>query len=453
MKFWMTIGLILLAGFIPVTSQAVPIGHNDQTNPHAVIQHHLQSNAATIYLGPGSISPANNTNPAYNRVSDALDTAISNYNNAAGVSLNLTRGGDLSGSEATCDLNAIENQVRDFVVLVCPSSVFSDLGVSASVLGLTISEVNNDIISRSVIAIREGLDAQTAEHVIRHELGHLIGLDHTTFSSLAAQAAMGPLLLFPTTALHKDDIWALNQNYPADPTNPTNTFSNGACISGTIFNQDGEPVTGVILSANTAGGSNPERVTTVSGFGYNTSGAPHGPGEYLLCGSDADIKYVLIKKCKVKVGIGQEVNCGAKITTAATSFQKLGTMHATGGDLSIMAQLVLPYVQDGVEYVMTNSGAVQLNSGDNFQTVGDAISLSPGEIRTGIDFVIEAELVEFAFQENFTSVPFFDEENSSCQAVHGNNSKGLDLGLVAILLLPLAFVASRRRLALQKIQK
>lgn len=166
---------------------------------------------------------------------DALVTdAVSLWTNVATSTVTLSRGADLSvditASNYATYLYNFSDGLNPVIYDTDGSIVDAMFGVGAknSVLGFAGSGWNNNgsqctyVEGRAVINGYIAVNDTTLKVVLAHEVGHLIGLDHTQLDSSQGLLSSNPSnypLMYPIayrnySSLHEDDIAAVSALYP-----------------------------------------------------------------------------------------------------------------------------------------------------------------------------------------------------------------------------------------------
>jgi len=199
---------------------------------------------------------------------DALvANAVSLWSNVGTATVTLARGADLPVDVNSTNYGTYTNNFSDGlnpVIYDTDGSIVDSLlgvGAKSSVLGFagsawydygTFCEYAE---GRAVLSGYLSVSDATFGIVIAHEVGHLIGLDHTQIDSAQGLSPSNYPLMYPiayrgTASLHEDDIAAVSALYP-------DTTVNAAYgqLSGTFTQVDGTPIRGANLWAQGTGGT------------------------------------------------------------------------------------------------------------------------------------------------------------------------------------------------------
>jgi hypothetical protein len=195
--------------------------------------------------------------------------------------------------------------------------------------------------------------------VVKHEIGHLIGLDHAQIGKSEGSDgddvndAAVPLMFPITTSnseLTADDVWAVSNLYPA-----TGFFSGRGTLHGTIRRRDGTLVRGAnVIAINTA--NSDERYSTVTDYLKNA------PGFYEFKGLPPGNYFVLAEP----------------VLTRFTGGSSVGPYARNRGDLSFINPAVFEYYNGANE------------SHDHLVDQPDdraAVMVAANQITTHIDFL------------------------------------------------------------------
>ena len=160
--------------------------------------------------------------------------------------------------------------------------------------------------------------ANDIEGTALHELGHVLGLHHSTLDS-ALMIPVTPPQSFPSRNLNSDDIAGISAAYGVN--------SLGGSISGTVTNGSGAPVFGAIVHLTNA----TTGVPTVSGITDST-------GAYSMVGFAPGTYFVWVKPIDAPFTPGNySPQYNTAPATAFNAFSVPGTVNVTGN-----ANLVLP---------------------------------------------------------------------------------------------------------------
>jgi len=196
-----------------------------------------------------SINPNHGSNIQGNRsVQDVVVTAFNTWDAAPNTSVTLTRGADSTKTSSG-------NDGVNLICFVCKGDFFQEASTLALTLSTTVSEGSDagriedaDIFfNPSVTFHTEGLEgAQDLQTVVVHEVGHLLGLDHTG----VVKAVMFPFAPDLERTLAWDDVAAISSLYPGTQVAPV------ATMTGTV-RLNGSPVFGAHVFAESVDGSDP----------------------------------------------------------------------------------------------------------------------------------------------------------------------------------------------------
>lgn len=204
------------------------------------------------YDGGGNLGSRNKAQ------ADAIVTnAVSLWTNVGTSNVTLNRGLDLLVDVTSANYLTYYNVIGDGLnpVIYDTDGAIIDtlLGVGAKnyVLGFAGSAYYPCQYAEGKAVLNGYLNVSdtTLSNVITHEIGHLIGLDHTQLSSAQGLATanypvMYPILYRATASLHDDDIAAVSELYP-DPSLAT-VYGQ---LSGTFIQADGTPIQGANIWA------------------------------------------------------------------------------------------------------------------------------------------------------------------------------------------------------------
>ncbi len=192
-----------------------------------------------------------------------VTNAVALWTNVGTATITIGRGPDLPVDVTVANYTTYYNNSSDMlnpVIYDTDGTIIDDLlgtNQKSSVLGFagssaTLSPTCAYTEGRAIISGFLNVSDTTMGVVIAHEIGHLIGLDHTQLNSVQGIASTGNYpLMYPianrnSVTLHEDDIAAVSALYP-DPTLSTLYGQ----ISGTFVLADGvTPVKGANLWAS-----------------------------------------------------------------------------------------------------------------------------------------------------------------------------------------------------------
>ena len=269
----------------------------------------ISANRAVVYrqtafplsyrLDPGALGIYNNAPAA-----QLVESAFSAWENIATATPSFTRGADLPEDVTASNYSAYWGKFEDGINPVLFDSdgemidAIRGAGSKNTAIGLAVSAYfttgpNAGYYAESEVLINGALSNKTSLQqylgVIKHELGHLLGLDHAQIQKQAgtdgfnANDAAVPLM-FPISTtnaeLTPDDIVSISRLYPAN-----NFFAGRGTLRGIIRRRDGTSVRGAnVIALNAANFA--EQYSTVTDYFGNAPGAFEltglPPGNYLL---------------------------------------------------------------------------------------------------------------------------------------------------------------------------
>jgi hypothetical protein len=250
-------------------------------------------------LDPGALGNYDNAQAA-----QLVENAFNAWENIATATPSFTRGADLPEDVTVSNYTAYWGKFDDGInpVLLDSGGQMIDAirgaGAKNNVVGLAVSSYftggpNAGFYAESEVLINGALSNKTSLQqylgVIKHELGHLLGLDHAQINKQAgadgfdANDAAVPLM-FPISTTNAeftvDDIVSLSRLYPA------NNFYNGrGALRGTIRRRNSTLVRGANVIAVNANEPGMQFSTVTDYFGnaagvFEFTGLP--PGNYFL---------------------------------------------------------------------------------------------------------------------------------------------------------------------------
>jgi hypothetical protein len=229
------------------------------------------ASAAVKYPGAGTVNLNYDLGPLGTRTKAQADaivvTASAMWTNSTTATVTLGRGADLPVDVTTANYTTYYNVFNDHLnpVIYDTDGSIIDLvlgtGASGSVLGFAGSEFSGPptctyVEGQAVINGKIAVSDATITIVLAHELGHLIGMDHTQLDSVQGLASSNYPLMYPIAfrtlqSLGDDDASAISAIYPG----PTVSTTYGT-LSGNFRLADGvTPVLGANIWAkeNTSG--------------------------------------------------------------------------------------------------------------------------------------------------------------------------------------------------------
>jgi len=223
------------------------------------------------YPGAGSVTLRYDNGPLGTRskaTADALVTnAISYWTNVPTATITLGRGADLPVDVTTANVNTYYGRWSDGInpVIYDTNGTIIDMllgnGASNSILGFAGSAWSDNgslcqyVEGQAVINGKIAVSDAVMQNVLAHEVGHLIGMDHTQLDSGQGLASSNYPLMYPIAyrsilSLHEDDAAAVTALYP--DSNVAGTYGE---LSGTFTTVAGAPIRGANLFAQGTGGT------------------------------------------------------------------------------------------------------------------------------------------------------------------------------------------------------
>jgi hypothetical protein len=253
----------------------------------------------TYRLDPGALGNYNNSQAA-----QLVENAFGAWENIATATPSFTRGTDLPEDITASNYTAYWGKFDDGVnpVLLDSDGQMIDAirgaGAKNNVVGLAVSAYftagpNTGFYAESEVLINGALSNRTSLQqylgVIKHELGHLLGLDHAQINKQAGADGFdandaGVPLMFPLSSTNAeftvDDIVAISRLYPAN-----NFFAGRGTLRGVIRRRGGTLVRGANVIALNAANAGAQYSTVTDYFGnapgvFEFTGLP--PGNYFL---------------------------------------------------------------------------------------------------------------------------------------------------------------------------
>lgn len=250
-------------------------------------------------LDPGALGQYNNADAAR-----LVETAFSAWENITTATPSFTRGADFPNDITVSNYTMYWGKFDDGInpVLLDSDGQMLDAirgaGAKSNVIGLAVSAYfsngpNAGFYAESEVLINGALSNKTSLQqylgVIKHELGHLLGLDHAQINKQAgtdgvdANDARVPLM-FPISTTNAeftaDDLVAISRLYPAD-----NFFTGRGTLRGTIKRRDGTFVRGANVIASNITNAD-EQYSTVTDYAGNAAGVFEltglPPGDYVV---------------------------------------------------------------------------------------------------------------------------------------------------------------------------
>jgi hypothetical protein len=283
---------------------------------------------------------------------DALVTnAISFWTNVPTSTVTLARGADLPVDVTTANVNTYYGRWSDGInpVIYDTNGSIIDMilgtGASNQVLGFAGSAWSDNgaacqyVEGQAVINGKIAVSDATMTTVLAHEIGHLIGMDHTQLDGSQSLASSNYPLMYPIAyrsllSLHEDDTAAVTALYP-----DSNVGSVYGEVSGTFTTVAGTPVRGANIFAQGTGGT----YSIVSDYreqntGYFRMLLP--PGTYTLRAEAIDTSFTG----------GSSVGPYSEDWTQP-SFQP--PLYASGGTASVAPSGPMPTVTLGTQVTIT----------------------------------------------------------------------------------------------------
>jgi Matrixin len=225
---------------------------------------------AVKYAGAGTVALNYDLGNLGTRTKATADTLVTNavalWTNVPTSTVTLTRGADLPVDVTTANYSTYLSNFNDGinpVVYDTDGSIIDLLlgtGAKSSVLGFAGSAWSDNganctyVEGRAVINGFLSVSDATLTTVLAHEMGHLIGLDHTQLDSFQGLATSNYPLMYPiayrtSASLHEDDVAAISSLYP-----DTTVATAYGTLTGTFVTVTGTPVRGANIWAQSASG-------------------------------------------------------------------------------------------------------------------------------------------------------------------------------------------------------
>jgi len=251
------------------------------------------TNAVTLNYDGGAAT----LGPLSKSQADALVTsAVSLWTNVATASITISRGSDLpsdiNSSTYTTYYNHFSDGLNPVIYDTDGSIIDSILGGGASdeVLGFagsasfgypTCRYAEGQAVMSGKLLTAGVISTAQMSNVITHEIGHLIGLDHTQIDSAQGLASSNYPMMYPiayrtTTTLHEDDVAAVTALYP-----DTNVNTAYGTLTGTFTTAGGSPLLGANIWAQGTPGTF-SNVSDALGKGTGEFSLKLLPGTYTL---------------------------------------------------------------------------------------------------------------------------------------------------------------------------
>lgn len=247
-------------------------------------------NQAVKYAGAGTVTLNYDRGNLGSRSKTSADTLVTNsvslWTNVATSTVTLARGTDLPVDVTTSNYaayignNTFQDGLNPVVydtdgtltdLLLGPNARFDTLGFAGS------AWTNNGSLcqyveGRAVINGYASVQDTTMTTVLAHEIGHLIGLDHTQIDGVQGLAQSNYPLMYPIAyrslaSLHEDDVAAVTALYP-----DANVSSTYGTLTGTFVSGAGTPIRGTNIWAQ----GTPGTFSVVSDY------LEHGTGYFKL---------------------------------------------------------------------------------------------------------------------------------------------------------------------------
>lgn len=266
-------------------------------------------------LDPGALGNYTNAQAA-----QIIADAFAAWESIPTATPSFRRGADLPSDLTTNNYKTYWDNFADGitpVMLDSDGAILDDLlgvGAKNNVVGLAASAYFNDgFYAEGVVLINgflsDRIPLQQYFGVVKHEIGHLIGLDHAQIGKSEgsdaddANDAAVPLM-FPITTSNfeftADDIVAVSNLYPV-----TGFYNGRGTLRGTIRRRDGTLVRGAnVIAINTANAS--ERYSTVTDYFGNA------PGFYELKGLPPNNYHILTEPVVARFNSGSSIGPYAK---------------------------------------------------------------------------------------------------------------------------------------------
>jgi len=196
-----------------------------------------------------------------NRSNSTADTIVNQsiglWNNVSTSTVNLSQGNDLPVDVTSANFSNYLGKYSDGinpVVFDSDGKIIDALfgsGASRSVLGVAGSayrvSTGTYLEGQAIINGSVSISSSRLTVILAHEIGHLIGMDHSQLDSTQGLSSSNYVLMYPTAyrtevSLHADDISAVTELYPAS--NVNNQFGQ---LSGKFVSSSGAAILGANL--------------------------------------------------------------------------------------------------------------------------------------------------------------------------------------------------------------
>ena len=225
---------------------------------------------AIKYPGAGTITlnyDQGNLGSRLKATADAqVTSAVSLWTNVSTSTVTLARGADLPVDVTTANFLTYWNSFGDGlnpVIYDNDGTIIDTIfgpGASTNVLGVAGSAWSNNgsvcqyVEGRAVINGAIAVTNTTMAVTVAHEVGHLIGLDHTQLDGTQGLASANFPLMYPvayrnSASLHEDDVAAVTALYPGATVN-----ASYGTLTGTFITAAGTPILGANIWAQGSAG-------------------------------------------------------------------------------------------------------------------------------------------------------------------------------------------------------
>jgi len=247
-KPWTIYLLISIAMLLTNIAQAGgPIGvANNQA-----IKYPSGAKSITLNYDKGDLGSRSN-----NTADSIVNQSLSLWNNVSTSTAKLSQGNDLPIDVTRANFNTYLGKYSDGinpVVFDSDGKIIDALfgsGASRSILGIAGSAYRVStgayLEGQAIINGSRSISTSRMTVILAHEIGHLIGLDHSQLDSTQGLSSSNYVLMYPTAyrtnvSLHPDDITSITELYPA-----SNVNTQFGQLSGNFVKSSG----GAILGAN-----------------------------------------------------------------------------------------------------------------------------------------------------------------------------------------------------------